>query len=383
MCRVSLRSVFVLHTCITLAVATAGSPLVAQENSDQADRLLVERVMEIWQGLTTGPNRPLTDAEAQALIVQLGDPQFAVREEAMERLSKLAFPPVEKLTIARRAGDLEIATRAAKILANLPTSRVPELALLEELFRTMAARKVRIEPGEFRPIIASCDREPLATAAQEAFVAALLPDDLPALKRMIAEEKNSRVRAAALNGWIVLSRDDITGELSKLLEDSDAMVRSTAALALMRKGQQVDWKNHLDKLDAEAKALVYREAEITFRRNHKKDRKEQKVHDEYLKLVGSYVEVLSGLKGVKRETNKPANNLHWIHLGMDTSKHPEVIAYKVKWFSGQWSCWLIPGYNDPIEDGRNLRAWACFNDHEHIVITTSRKDLQRIVLDVP
>lgn len=52
-----------------------------------------------------------------------------------------------------------------------------------------------------------------------------------------------------------------------------------------------------------------------------------------------------------------ANTIHWIHLKMDASQHPEFIADKIKWFSGKEFSWLIPGYNDAIQDGRNLRAW--------------------------
>jgi hypothetical protein len=379
----SLRAVFVSLASVALIALSPGMRLLAEEKADQGDRLLAEGLLKIWAGLTTGPNRPLTDEEAQELIVKLGDPRFAVREQAFKRFVAMPFPPLTKLTAATRHPDQEIAERARKILARIETRSEPEHALLEQLFRTLAARKVRLELHDFKRIIAVCEQEPMAGAAQEAFVAAMRPDDLPTLKTMIAEEKNSRVRAAAVRGWITLSRDDITPELRKLLEDPDMAVRSAAALALIRKGQEIDFKKYLDKLDGEAKVVLYREAEAAFRRAHRADRKDPKVYAEHQQLTAAYLEALTNLPGVTREKKPAARTPHWIDLGMDTSKHPEVVAYKVRWFSGAWSAWLVPGYNDPMEDGRKLRLWACFNDHEYEVITTLRKDLQRIVIDVP
>ena len=92
---------------------------------------------------------------------------------------------------------------------------------------------------------------------------------------------------------------------------------------------------------------------------------------------------LSRLPGVTREKKVRANTSHWIDLGMSTDKHPEVLAYKIRWAGGQWTDWLVPGYNDAMEDGRKIRLWACFNDHEYEIVTSTRKELQRIVLDVP
>lgn len=56
-------------------------------------------------------------------------------------------------------------------------------------------------------------------------------------------------------------------------------------------------------------------------------------------------------------------------LGLDTSAHPEILRYRIQWFSGGWSDWYIPGQND-IDwltnlDGTKRRVWSYFDDHTH------------------
>ena len=56
-----------------------------------------------------------------------------------------------------------------------------------------------------------------------------------------------------------------------------------------------------------------------------------------------------------------------------------IIAYKIKWFSGPWSGWYVPGHNDidvkfnrrakrcsiPIYVNSLRRMWSYFYDHTH------------------
>ena len=56
-----------------------------------------------------------------------------------------------------------------------------------------------------------------------------------------------------------------------------------------------------------------------------------------------------------------------------------IIAYKIRWFSGSWSGWYVPGHNDidwkfnpsgrkcatPYEKKSLRRRWANFYDHTH------------------
>lgn len=51
----------------------------------------------------------------------------------------------------------------------------------------------------------------------------------------------------------------------------------------------------------------------------------------------------------------------------------KVIAYKLRWFSGSWSGWYVPGFND-MDFKKNVapntlrRKWSYFSDHQHQAI---------------
>ncbi|XP_067670595.1 uncharacterized protein [Haliotis asinina] len=60
-----------------------------------------------------------------------------------------------------------------------------------------------------------------------------------------------------------------------------------------------------------------------------------------------------------------------------------IIAYRIQWFSGAWSGWYVPGYNDldnkinlqggpcdelPYGPNSMRRKWASFYDHRHTYI---------------
>ncbi|MBM3229726.1 hypothetical protein FJZ26_04810, partial [Candidatus Parvarchaeota archaeon] len=56
-------------------------------------------------------------------------------------------------------------------------------------------------------------------------------------------------------------------------------------------------------------------------------------------------------------------------LGLDVSAHPEILKYRIQWFSGGWSDWYVPGTTDvdwkTNDDGSKRRVWAYFADHNH------------------
>ncbi|MBM3228999.1 PKD domain-containing protein, partial [Candidatus Parvarchaeota archaeon] len=59
-------------------------------------------------------------------------------------------------------------------------------------------------------------------------------------------------------------------------------------------------------------------------------------------------------------------------LGLDTSAHPEILKYRIQWFSGGWSDWYTPGQNDidwkVNNDGSQRRVWGYFADHTHEIV---------------
>ena len=82
-------------------------------------------------------------------------------------------------------------------------------------------------------------------------------------------------------------------------------------------------------------------------------------------------------------TSRPSGDCRWtanINRRLDeTILQGTIIAYKIQWFSRQWSNWFVPGQNDfdlkynpknttcriPVHADSLRRKWANFNDHSH------------------
>jgi hypothetical protein len=54
---------------------------------------------------------------------------------------------------------------------------------------------------------------------------------------------------------------------------------------------------------------------------------------------------------------------------LNSALHPEILNYRIQWYSGAWSEWYTPGVNDldwkTNPDGTYRLAWAYFGDHNH------------------
>jgi hypothetical protein len=140
----------------------------------------------------------------------------------------------------------------------------------------------------------------------------------------------------------------------------------------------------LDAPDVDSQIVNLRTAEIEFRKANRDRAEDPKVQALHQALLEQFVSALDRSKEVKRRKRPPARNQHWIQLGLKTADHPEILLYKLRWFNGNWSAWFVPGFNDQVKnDPRNIRFWACFNDHQYEVVTTARKEFQRYVDDLP
>jgi hypothetical protein len=79
----------------------------------------------------------------------------------------------------------------------------------------------------------------------------------------------------------------------------------------------------------------------------------------------------------------PNNNPNWRNAGLNRSVDDiyykqDIIAYKIQWFSGAWSNWIVKGVNDlydfttvdlvnPSTDDARL-TWIYFYDHNYLYI---------------
>jgi hypothetical protein len=75
--------------------------------------------------------------------------------------------------------------------------------------------------------------------------------------------------------------------------------------------------------------------------------------------------------GVVSSSFGPSNNTEWVNnlsIGIDRQIDKQmIVAYKITWFNGSKSGWIVPGYFDVYQkSGESARRWwACFNDHSH------------------
>jgi hypothetical protein len=368
--------------CVALGLGTP-SPGAGDDKSLEALRGLKveptrEGVEQFLAAVAKGDHGPLGAREADALIARLGHDDFEQREAATNQLASMLFPPLGKLQEATRHKDAEVAARSRRVLDRLASRTDPVAAL----FRVARDKAIPLAPSQVMPVIARCESAAGLEAAEEALVAAVKPADRELLRKWVGD-KEPRVKAAALLGLGAALKDDAVPELRKHLEGGDETVRSAAARALAQRGQVFDYKKYAPQLDAETRVTLLRAAERRFRQENKDRRDKPGVMDQYGKLLDDYAVALAKAKGVKQEKKAPQKTPYWLELGMSTSKHPEVLMYKIRWFGGQWSSWYVPGFNDKLTDGRAIRFWSCFNDHEYEVITTTEKRRYRETQDLP
>lgn len=81
---------------------------------------------------------------------------------------------------------------------------------------------------------------------------------------------------------------------------------------------------------------------------------------------------------IETRVYSPQGGSEWMAQGLDTSRHPEILSYHIRWFNGNWSREFFPGKNDidvkkngphrftDIDDGQR-RRWSYFQDHQYAV----------------
>lgn len=72
---------------------------------------------------------------------------------------------------------------------------------------------------------------------------------------------------------------------------------------------------------------------------------------------------------------QPTRDIRWanycLNLNLDMQLFGrDIIAYRIRWFTGGWSTWYFPGVNDLYKKANEplRRQWACFNDHEFMYL---------------
>jgi hypothetical protein len=69
-----------------------------------------------------------------------------------------------------------------------------------------------------------------------------------------------------------------------------------------------------------------------------------------------------GLHILRRSATR---NRYWQTLPLDSTDHPEIVQYRIRWYNGKWSPWYYPGKEDIDWKVATRRVWCYFDDHEH------------------
>ena len=95
---------------------------------------------------------------------------------------------------------------------------------------------------------------------------------------------------------------------------------------------------------------------------------------------------------VGTQTFDPQQDNEWVeqclNLSLDQKKWGcRIVAYRIRWFNGNWSSWFVPSVNDLYKKSFEplRRFWACFNDHafEIIYMADQKVDFSKIKNKTP
>ena len=132
--------------------------------------------------------------KTDALIAELSDPEFKVRERAAQQLLSLAFPPLEKLEAATKSSDAETAFRAKLILTKLKSDESPvRLAL-----RVVEAKKLDVGVPLLLKVRARAGASGIQQACLQAALAIVKKSDRAEIEALTKDSNASQSAAARL-----------------------------------------------------------------------------------------------------------------------------------------------------------------------------------------
>lgn len=210
---------------------------LAQE-SDEADEAFLVKAQVGADGpglLAYFRRQTLTEADRQHLrdlIRQLGDNSFGLREQASKKLAAFGAPAIPFLRVALSDGDLEISRRAGYCLEEIERGPGPALPM------AAARRLAKVKPDgavvtllNYLPYVddETVEEEVLEGLMKLSQNQAKLP---PELHNDLKNQEVARRSAAAyvLGG---VGKEDLRGEIRKLLTDPSPKVRLRAAQGLL------------------------------------------------------------------------------------------------------------------------------------------------------
>ncbi|MCI0459507.1 MAG: hypothetical protein L0Z62_21360 [Gemmataceae bacterium] len=235
----AVTSLFAL--CAVTSLATTEALLVRLDSDADAALLAEHRIEPTRAGVTAFLHqlkKELAESKkAEALIRQLGDSKFRIREAAMQRLLEAPSLPLKALQQATTATDPEIASRAKRILSHPQVAARVAQAESRPWIGAAVCRTIRDRPIQgvtpvLFEVIPLLDDPELLDVACEAVATVASPDDLPLLRQSLAS-KDLNLRIAAIRG---LGRAE--AQLRGLIEDPEPRLALAVAHTLAERGER-------------------------------------------------------------------------------------------------------------------------------------------------
>jgi hypothetical protein len=182
-------------------------------------------------------SREVDTARLRALVRRLGDDSYAVREQASLDLAAAGPAAREPLHDALNDPDREIASRAARCLAQIDKAMDPEV--LAAAVRALARAKPQGSAEVLLELVTATDDIGVLQEVAEGLAAVTMrngqPD--PVVLRALAD-RQAPVRAAAAEALARVGSPALRPAIRKLLHDADIKVRCRVAMALVESREQ-------------------------------------------------------------------------------------------------------------------------------------------------
>lgn len=225
-----------LTLCALWAVSDASA--FAQDNTPQVQRLAEFSLAPTTESLSGYLSSLVPTAEQkqqlQQLVTQLGDEEYARREQASLLLTRQVAGVGEVLSLAIAGDDYEIRWRAKRVLDQ--TDRESR-ALLSAVLEVVQQRKLPGLCGQILAALPLCKDDALRGSLRRALVATVTPADGAILREHLSAT-DPHARIAAITTLAHLSGAAADGEVLRLLSDSDELVQAAAARALADHGRR-------------------------------------------------------------------------------------------------------------------------------------------------
>ncbi len=224
------RRLLWIATCLFSTLVLVSSPLLPVRSADAA--------------IDETPEAQATAERIAALIKQLGDEKFIIRERAQSELQQIGPPALDALTMALENDDIEIVMRATYLLSAIKVQWA--LDADPESIRSLVEGYSKKSDSERREVI-------------EALAEADAPEKLDVLARMVRYERSlplSKKAALLLTELLTdKSTDDEIARVTKTLGNSDRTGAAWVRSYIPIRNDPVKLADHWKKITDEERKL--------------------------------------------------------------------------------------------------------------------------------